>query len=50
MMATFQEKLSDIVGITKGLVDSGIPADKIKAAQEEGKARFSDLNKTCGAG
>ena len=50
MTATFQEKVSDIVGITKGLIASGIPADKIKAAEEAGKQHFSDLKTTCGAG
>ncbi len=51
MMATasFQGKLSDVVGITKGLIDSGIPAAKVKAAESDAKTRFSDLTKSCGA-
>jgi hypothetical protein len=50
MMATasFQGKVSDLVGITKGLIDSGIPADKVKAAESDAKTRFTDLTKTCG--
>ena len=47
--ATFQEKLSDIVAITKGLVQSGIPVDKVKSAEEGGKARMKDMMKTCNA-
>jgi len=49
MTATFKEKLSDIVGLTKGLVDSGIPMDKMKAAESDSKQRLSDLMKTCGS-
>ena len=47
--ATFQEKLSDIVAITKGLVQSGIPVDKVNSAEEGGKARMKDMMKTCNA-
>ena len=47
--ATFQEKLSDIVAITKGLVQSGIPVDKVKSAEDGAKARMKDLMKTCNA-
>ena len=47
--ATFQEKLSDVVAITKGLVQSGIPVDKVKSAEEGGKARMKDMMKTCNA-
>jgi len=47
-LASFQAKLSDIVGLTKGLIDSGIPADKVKAAEQDARQRFTDLTKTCG--
>ena len=50
MTATFQEKLSDIVGLTKGLIDSGLPADTIKAAEAASKQHFTELRTTCGAG
>ncbi len=47
--ASFQEKLADIVGLTKGLVASGIPADKVKAAEDGAKARVKDIMKSCNA-
>lgn len=47
--ASLQEKLSDIVGITKGLVQSGIPADKVKEAEDGSRARVKDMLKTCNA-
>lgn len=47
--ATFQERLADIVGITKGLVQSGIPADKVKVAEEGSKTRLKDMLKSCDA-
>ena len=47
MTATLQEKLSDIVGITKGLIASGIDPDKMKAAESDSRTRVTDLMKTC---
>ena len=47
--ATFQEKLSDIVAVTKGLVQSGIPAEKVKAAEDGSKGRIKELFKSCNA-
>ena len=49
MTATFQEKLSDIVGITKGLVQSGIAPEKVKATEDGSKARVKEMLKTCKA-
>jgi len=49
MTATFQEKFSDIVALTKGLISSGIPADAVKAAEEGSKGRIKDMMKTCNA-
>lgn len=49
MTATFQEKLSDVVGLTKGLIQSGIPAEKVKTAEEGSKVRIKDLLKACKA-
>ena len=48
--ASFQERLSDVVGITKGLVQSGIPVDKVKAAEEGNKIRLKEMLKNCEAG
>lgn len=45
--ASFQHKLSDIVAAAKGLANSGIPADKIKAAEDGSKQRMKDIMKTC---
>ena len=45
--ATFQEKLSDIVGLTKGLVQSGVPAEKVKSAEDAGRVRMKDMLKAC---
>ena len=47
MTATFQQKLSDIVAAGKGLIASGIPAEKIKTAEDGSKARMKDIMKTC---
>lgn len=47
--ATFQEKLSDVVALSKGLVASGIPVDKVKAAEEGNKARVKEIMKSCSA-
>ena len=46
--ATLQKKLSDVVGITKGLIDSGIDSAKVKAAESDAKGRITGLTKTCG--
>lgn len=50
LTATFQEKLSDIVALTKGLVQSGIPPEQVKAAEDGGKGRIKDMLKSCNAG
>ena len=47
--ASFQERLSDVVALTKGLVQSGIPAEKVKLAEDGSKARMKDMLKTCNA-
>ena len=47
--ASFQERLSDIVGLTKGLVQSGIPAEKVKTAEEGSKVRIKEMLKACNA-
>ena len=47
--ASFQEKLSDIVGLTKGLVQSGIPAEKVKTSEEGAQVRIKEMLKTCRA-
>lgn len=46
--ATLQGKVSDIVGLTKGLIDSGIPSDRMKSAEADAKTRITDLTKACG--
>ena len=45
--ASFQEKLSDIVGLTKGLVQSGVPAEKVKTAEDAGRVRMKEMLKVC---
>lgn len=47
LTATFQEKLSDVVAAGKGLIASGLPADRIKAAEDGSKVRMKDILKTC---
>jgi hypothetical protein len=47
--ASLREKLSDIVGLTKGLVQSGIPADKVKEAEDGSQTRVKDMLKACNA-
>ena len=46
--ATLQGKLSDVVGLTKGLIDSGIPAERMKLAGSDAKTHITDLSKACG--
>ena len=50
LTATFQDKLSDIVALTKGLVQSGIPAEKVQAAEKGSKERLKSLMAACTAG
>ncbi|MEQ1697360.1 MAG: hypothetical protein ABL901_16125 [Hyphomicrobiaceae bacterium] len=47
MTASFEQKLSGIVAAGKGLVASGIPAEKIKTAEDGSKVRMKDIMKTC---
>ncbi len=47
MTATFRQKLAEIVAAGKGLVASGIPAEKIKTAEDGSKARMKDIMKFC---
>lgn len=49
LTATFQEKLSDIVALTKGLAQSGIPVEKVKSAEDGSKTRMKDMLKACNA-
>lgn len=49
MTAGFQEKLADVVALTKGLVQSGIPIEKVKAAEDGSKTRVKEILKTCNA-
>lgn len=50
LTATMQEKLADIVGITKGLIASGIDPAKMKSAESDSRQRVTDLIKTCNPG
>ena len=50
MTAMFQEKPADVIGLAKGLIASGIPAVKMKAAEEDAKKLHQDMKTTCGAG
>lgn len=47
MTASFEQKLSGIVAAGKGLVASGIPAEKIKAAEDGSKVRMKDIMNSC---
>lgn len=49
MTATFQHKMADVVALSKGLVNSGIPADKVKAAEDGSRQRVRDIMKSCNA-
>lgn len=49
MTATFQGKLSDVVGLSKGLIQSGVSAEKVKAAEDGNKARVKEILKSCNA-
>lgn len=49
MTATFQHRLSDMVALSKGLVNSGIPAEKVRASEDSAKTRVRDILKSCDA-
>jgi hypothetical protein len=50
LTATMQEKVSEIVGITKGLIASGIDPAKMKTVEADARQRVTDLIKTCNPG
>jgi len=47
MTASFQQKLSEIVAAGKGLIASGIPAEKIKSAEDGSRERMKEIMKSC---
>ena len=48
MMASLEGSPAKIVAIVKGLIDAGVPKDKIEAVRDGSKERVKDLMKSCG--
>jgi hypothetical protein len=48
LTAGFEGSPTKIVALTKGLIGSGIPKDKVETMQTNSKARISELLKSCG--
>ncbi|MDP1909423.1 MAG: hypothetical protein Q8K85_14075, partial [Hyphomicrobium sp.] len=46
--ATLEGSATKIVAITKGLLDSGVPEEKIKGVEKQSEQRFKDLMNACG--
>ena len=49
MTASFRMKPSEAISQVKGLLASGIPADKVKAAEDGAPTRIKDMLKGCNA-
>lgn len=49
LTATYRQKLADVVALSKGLAESGIARAKVKAAEDESRARVRDMLKACNA-
>jgi hypothetical protein len=48
LTATLEGSATKIVAITKGLLDSGVPEEKIKGVEQQSEQRFKDLMNACG--
>ena len=48
MTASFEASPAKMVAIVKGLVDAGVPKDKIEAMRDGSKERINGLMKSCG--
>lgn len=48
MTASFEASPAKMVAIVKGLVDAGVPKDKVEAARDGSKERINGLMKSCG--
>jgi hypothetical protein len=48
LTATLEGSATKIVAVTKGLLDSGVPEEKIKGVEQQSEQRFKDLMNACG--
>ncbi len=48
LTATLEGSYNKIVGVTKGLMASGVPEDKARAMEKEADGRFDALMQACG--
>ena len=48
MTASFERSPAKMVAIVKGLIDAGVPKDKVDAAHNGSKERITGLMKSCG--
>jgi hypothetical protein len=48
MTASFEVSPAKMVAVVKGLVDAGVPKDKVEAVRDGSKERIKGLMKSCG--
>ena len=48
LTATLEGSATKIVAVTKGLLDSGVPEEKIKEVEQQAEQRFKDVMQACG--
>jgi uncharacterized membrane protein len=48
LTASLEGSASKVVGITKGLMASGVPHEKVEAIEKESEQRFETLMQACG--
>jgi len=50
LTASLEGSASKIVAITKGLMESGVPPERVNAIEKESEQRFDTLMQACGLG
>ncbi len=49
MTATFQQRLADVVALSRGLSQSGVARAQLKSVETDSRARVRDVMKACNA-
>ena len=48
LLATFEGSPTKVVAITKGLINSGVPQEKVQSMEKESRQRIETLMQACG--
>jgi len=48
LTATLEGNTTEFVGITKGLIDSGVPQERVETLEQDADRQFDTLMKACG--